>query len=141
MTSGRASGPIVRGRRRPDATCRRRSAWRGGSSAACCSPTPSRFALLGVVIGATAKGVGDLLDSQAARDLIAKLGGSHTLVDAFLAAELGILGVVASAYTVQAVLRLRSEETSGRAEAVLSDRRGTDGVGPQGMCSWPPPGP
>ena len=78
------------------------------------------FALLGLVIGATAKGVGDLLDSQAARDLIAKLGGSQTLVDAFLAAELGILGVVASAYTVQAVLRLRSEETSGRAEELLS---------------------
>ena len=41
---------------RPGATCRRRSAWPGGCSAACCSPTPSRFALVGVVIGATATG-------------------------------------------------------------------------------------
>jgi ABC-2 type transport system permease protein len=78
------------------------------------------FVLLGAVLGSIASSVGNLLDSPQARELITKLGGQQGLTDAFLAAELGIVGVIAAAYGVQAALRLRAEETALRAEPVLA---------------------
>lgn len=78
------------------------------------------FAVLGLVFGNIASSVGNLLDSPAARDMIAKLGGESALTDAFLAAELGIVAVVTSVYGIQVVLRLRSEEADLRAEPVLT---------------------
>ncbi len=78
------------------------------------------FAALGVLVGSIATDVGSLLDSPQARDMIRRLGGEKSLTDAFLAAELGVLGLVAAAYGVHAALRLRSEETSLRAEPVLA---------------------
>jgi ABC-2 type transport system permease protein len=68
-----------------------------------------------------AKDVGDLVgDSHQVREAVAKLGGAASLTDAYLAASLQLLAFVAAAYGVQAVLRLRAEETSGRAEPVLA---------------------
>jgi ABC-2 type transport system permease protein len=78
------------------------------------------FTALGIVVGSIASDVGSLLDSPNARDLIRRLGGEKGLTDAFLAAELGVLGLITAAYGVHAALRLRSEETSMRAEAVLA---------------------
>lgn len=78
------------------------------------------FALLGLVLGSIASGIGEFLDSTQAREMIIKLGGEKGLVDAYLAAELGIIGVMASTYGVQAALRLRTEETSMRAEPLLA---------------------
>lgn len=78
------------------------------------------FLLGGAIMGNIAAQIGDILDSQSARDMISKMGGVNGLTDSFLAAELGLLAVIASAYGVQAALRLRSEETSQRAEPVLS---------------------
>lgn len=78
------------------------------------------FCLLGLVIGNIASDVGDLLDSQASRDLVTKLGGEKALTDSFLAAELGLLGAIGTAFGVQAALRLRSEETGQRAEPLLA---------------------
>ena len=42
------------------------------------------------------------------------------LTDAYLAAIIGLIGLVAAAYRYPAVLRLRSEETAGRAEPLLA---------------------
>ena len=42
----------------------------------------------------------------------------HDIVDSFLAAMMGLLGLLSAVYTVQAVLRLRTEETTQRAEPV-----------------------
>ncbi len=68
-----------------------------------------------------AKDVGDIIGNSAqVRDAIAKLGGAHALSDAYLAASLQLLAFIAAAYGVQAVLRLRAEEASGRAEPVLA---------------------
>jgi ABC-2 type transport system permease protein len=78
------------------------------------------FAVLGAVMGSIATDVGGFLDSAESRDLIVKLGGVHGLTDAFLATEFGFLAVFASAYGIQAALRLRSEETEQRAEPVLA---------------------
>ncbi|HEV7656658.1 MAG TPA: ABC transporter permease [Mycobacteriales bacterium] len=80
------------------------------------------YALVGVAVGAVASDVGDLLgDGQQATDLIDKLGGgSSDVVRTYLALIVGLLGLVAAAYAVQAVLRARTEETAQRAEPVLA---------------------
>ena len=78
------------------------------------------YALLGALLGSAASNIGDLLDNDQTRELVTKLGGEKGLADAFLAAELGLVGVIATAYGVQAAMRLRSEETSQRIEPVLS---------------------
>lgn len=78
------------------------------------------FALVGALLGNLATSVGSFITTPEARDLITKLGGEKVLTDAFLAVELGFAGVIASAFGIQAVMRLRSEETALRAEPVLA---------------------
>lgn len=78
------------------------------------------FAAVGAVVGLIATGAAGLLDTPQARELIARLGGSGPAVEAVLAAELSIAGVVAAGYLVQAMLRVRAEEVAGRADAVLA---------------------
>ncbi|MGE5228506.1 MAG: ABC transporter permease, partial [Deltaproteobacteria bacterium] len=78
------------------------------------------FALVGALIGALASTVGEFLNNDSARDLITKLGGEKGLIDAFLALELAVAGIVASAYAIQVVMRLHGEETALRAEPVLA---------------------
>jgi ABC-2 type transport system permease protein len=80
----------------------------------------SGFALLGLVFGSIASNVDGFAGSQQARDVFAKLGGQNALTDAYLATVLGIVGVMASAYGVQAAMRLRTEETELRAEPLLA---------------------
>lgn len=60
-----------------------------------------------------------LTDNPEMADFFAQLG-EGTLTDAFLATAALMLGLVASGYTVSAVLRLRGEEVDGRVESVLS---------------------
>jgi ABC-2 type transport system permease protein len=79
------------------------------------------FAVVGAVLGAVVSNVGDLLESPEAQRMIKLIGGEKGITDAFLAAELSIVGVVVSAYGVQAALRLRSEEIEDRAEPVLAN--------------------
>lgn len=78
------------------------------------------FVVVGLVLGNVATSVGDLLNSQQARDMIIRLGGKKGLTDAFLAAEMGMAGVIVSVYGVQAAMRLRAEETASRAEPLLA---------------------
>jgi len=78
------------------------------------------FVVLGGVFGTIASNIGGLLDSPQARAFMAKLGGEKGVTDAFLAAELGIIGVVASVYGVQAAMRLRTEETAQRVDPLLA---------------------
>ncbi|MCC5575650.1 ABC transporter permease [Microtetraspora sp. AC03309] len=78
------------------------------------------FAVLGVVLGYLAAGVGDLVrDNQQMRDILARLGGAAGLIDDYLAGMMGLFGLIAAGYAIQATLRLRGEETSGHAEPVL----------------------
>jgi polyether ionophore transport system permease protein len=78
------------------------------------------FLLGGAIMGNIAADIGNILDNENAREMISRMGGVSGLTDSFLAAELGLLAVIASAYGVQAALRLRSEETTQRAEPVLA---------------------
>lgn len=83
------------------------------------------YVLVGVAVGTVAGDVGDLIGSgQQATDLIDKLGGGGDAVRTYLSLVVGLLGLVAAAYAVQAVLRARAEETAQRAEPVLA--AGTD---------------
>lgn len=79
------------------------------------------FVALGLVLGSVAEGVGDLFSGNAQLEqILQRLGGRNTLIDAFLNAIIGIYGLLAAAYGVQAVLRLRAEETAIRVEPVLA---------------------
>jgi polyether ionophore transport system permease protein len=87
------------------------------------------FAVYGLVMGALASSVAQLVGSSAgAREMFIKMGGQSGLVNAFLAAIMATMGVLASAYAVQAALRLRGEESGQRAEPVL--------VGAVGRITW-----
>ncbi|WP_274560949.1 ABC transporter permease [Streptomyces spiramyceticus] len=83
------------------------------------------FFLAGVVFGGMTDGVADLVgDNEDAREIFERMGGQSGLTNAFLAAMVGILGLIAGLYVVQSVLRLNSEETSQRAEPVLANAVG-----------------
>jgi polyether ionophore transport system permease protein len=79
------------------------------------------FAALGVVMGYLASSVGDLVnDSKEMADVFARIGGAQGLIDNYLASITSLFGLVASAYGIQAALRMRAEESSGRLEPVLA---------------------
>ena len=79
------------------------------------------FALLGLLFGGVAQGVGDMMkDDPTIQEMFQRMGGSAGLIDSFLAGVMTLVGLIASAYAVQATLRLRVEESSGRAEPVLA---------------------
>jgi polyether ionophore transport system permease protein len=79
--------------------------------------------LTGAVMGGAAAGIGNLKSpNQQLTDILTRMGGRSGLTDAFLGAIFGIVGIVAAAYTVQATLRLRQEESSGRVEVLLATR-------------------
>src|SRR5262249_46138965 len=76
--------------------------------------------IYGVIVGSAAKGIGGLLGSSRIRDIMTTLGGTSAITNAYLAAIMGFSGLIAAGYAVSAVLRLRSEETSGHADPVLA---------------------
>ncbi|WP_155342206.1 ABC transporter permease [Acrocarpospora corrugata] len=78
------------------------------------------FAVAGAVFGSLAAGVGDIVgDNPQIADMLARLGGAGALTDTFFATQLSLFALVAGGYAVQATLRLRAEESIGRAEPVL----------------------
>ncbi|MCH0539820.1 ABC transporter permease [Streptomyces sp. MUM 203J] len=83
------------------------------------------FLVAGLVFGGIVEGAADLVgDNERAREIFERLGGAQALEEAFLAAMMGMFGMVASLFAVGAVLRLHSEETSQRAEPVLANAVG-----------------
>ena len=79
------------------------------------------LALLGLIFGGVGGSVLDIAqNNKGLSDIFARLGGSTQLVDSYFAGTAGIVGLIASCYAVQATLRLRDEETTGHAEAVLA---------------------
>ncbi|QKW05106.1 anibiotic ABC transporter [Streptomyces sp. NA04227] len=81
------------------------------------------IAILGATIGAIGKSAADALEDNAdLTDTLGKIGGGGTddTAGVFFASMMVMVGAVAAGFTVQALLRLRAEETSGRLEAVLA---------------------
>jgi ABC-2 type transport system permease protein len=75
----------------------------------------------GAVLGGAAKTIGQATGiNEQMTEVLARMGGSGRLADAFLAACFGIIGFTSAAYTVQATLRLRGEEAGGRLEPLLA---------------------
>ena len=74
----------------------------------------------GIASGAAGKGIGSLLSSSGQlRTAFLRLGGQAAITNAYLAAIMGLAGLVAAAYATSAVLRLHTEEAAGRADPVL----------------------
>ncbi|MER7888691.1 anibiotic ABC transporter [Micromonospora sp. NPDC094482] len=85
------------------------------------------IAAFGLLVGSIANAVKDQLaanENVAGRldDLAG--GGGHEVMDAFFAAMMATIGVLVAGFLVQALLRARAEEASGRAEAVLATATG-----------------
>ncbi|MEV0290179.1 ABC transporter permease [Kribbella sp. NPDC050820] len=78
------------------------------------------FLLLGLLVGNIASNVDGFVTSESAKEMVSKLGGVEGITDAFLSTEMGMVGLLASAFGIQAALRLRSEETALRAEPLLA---------------------
>jgi ABC-2 type transport system permease protein len=75
--------------------------------------------------GAAAKGVGQLLGTSSALErAITRIGGQAAITNAYLAAIMTLAGLVAAAYAVSVILRLRTEETGDQAEPVLATATG-----------------
>ena len=79
------------------------------------------FVVGGTVVGSVAQNVADFLNDPNIVAMFEKLGGiKGSIIDAYLAAEFGFVAVAASAFGIALAMRLRTEESSGRAEAVLA---------------------
>jgi ABC-2 type transport system permease protein len=77
--------------------------------------------LYGVLMGSVVHGIGgELGDSNAARDIVVRMGGTSALADAFIAVAFTMLGMAAAAFAVSLTLRLHQEETGQRAETTLA---------------------
>lgn len=87
------------------------------------------FLVGGLAIGVVANGIGPLIGSSAGVDkALDRISGQSALTSAYLAACMSLLGLVAAAYAISAVLRLRAEETDGTGEPVLAE--------PVGRLRW-----
>ena len=79
------------------------------------------YAILFAVCGAAGKGIGQLVGSSGALEKeFTRLGGQAAIVNAYLASLMLLAGLGAAGYAVSATLRLRAEETEGRADPVLA---------------------
>ena len=79
------------------------------------------IAVLGLAMGVVGDEVDDMVgDNAALAEVMAQLGGAGALVDAYLGAMLGLFAVGVAGYAVQALLRMRAEESGGAAEGVLA---------------------
>lgn len=79
------------------------------------------LAVLGAVYGAAADAVGDILaDNPQLEEIFENLGGTEALTDTFFSAAVGIIALIATAYSIRSVLKLKGEEDDLRAELVLA---------------------
>ncbi len=77
--------------------------------------------LYGAVFGSVVHGIGDEIGGSAAvRDIVARLGGTAVLENAFIAVAFTMLAMMASAFVISLTLRLHQEESSQRAETLLA---------------------
>ncbi|GIG86768.1 ABC transporter permease [Plantactinospora endophytica] len=78
-------------------------------------------AVMGLSMGSVGDEVGSFVgDNEAASELIAQLGGTDELVDAFLGTMMAMFALAVAGFAVQSVLRLRAEETAGTLEGLLA---------------------
>lgn len=83
-------------------------------------------AAFGAIMGSVSATIEDWLTSPQMRELVTTMGAQQEVTDAMLAAYLTFLGMAAAAYGINAALRVRHEESDGRAEALLATRIGRE---------------
>ncbi|ORW57354.1 ABC transporter permease [Mycobacterium parmense] len=76
--------------------------------------------LYGLLMGSVTHGIGDQIGDGAARDIVARMGGTSALEDAFVAVAFTMMGMVASAFAISLTLRLYQEESDLRADVTLA---------------------
>ena len=77
--------------------------------------------LYGLLMGSVVHGIGDELGgSTVARDIVARMGGTSALEEAFIAVAFTMMGMVAAAFAISLTLRLHQEESAQRAETTLA---------------------
>jgi polyether ionophore transport system permease protein len=80
----------------------------------------SGIAVLALAYGSITNSINDFVqDNKALSDIVAAQG-QGTIVEQYLAMSFRVLALVTAAFAVQSALRVRSEETSTRAEPVLA---------------------
>lgn len=77
------------------------------------------MALFGLAYGSAVGVVQEYADNEFIREMLAAIGGA-SLVEQWLSMIISLLAMVCTIYAIIATLRLRGEETSGRAEPVLA---------------------
>lgn len=78
------------------------------------------YVVMSAVIGTIINDLGAMMDTPQAQQMIAALGGSDVMMDAFITMEFSILAFVTASYGIAALRRLSSEEESGHVEAILA---------------------
>jgi ABC-2 type transport system permease protein len=109
--AGRATGPAWLGSPTGLVWRTHRAAMAGWSLAA---------VLVGVLAGALAPSVQDLLDNPTGRQLLESLGGAGSVEDSMLAAVLGVAGLLATCCGIVVVGHASADERAGRAEELLA---------------------
>lgn len=77
--------------------------------------------IMGVSFGLISEEFKDLFESNPeVAQALGQVGGNANFTDLFFAAIMGLMAIALGAYSVQALLRMRSEESSGHLEPVLA---------------------
>jgi len=76
--------------------------------------------LYGLLMGSIVHGIGNELGDGVARDIVARMGGTRALEEAFIAVAFTMMGMVAAAFAVSLTLRLHQEESGQLAEPTLA---------------------
>ena len=74
----------------------------------------------GVLVGSLTSSVSDMIDSPTMQRFFEALGGEKGIVDAFLAAELAIVGSFIAAFGISTAGHLHTEESVGHADLILA---------------------
>ncbi len=78
------------------------------------------YAILSGIIGSIVNDLSAMLDTPQAQQMVAALGGTDVMLDAFVTMEFSILAFVTAAYGIVAARRLATEEADGHAEPILA---------------------
>lgn len=77
-------------------------------------------AILSAVVGNVAANADSFLDNQAMADYLSRLGGSGAAVDSLYSAELGYIGLLATAFAIFVILQMSHEESARHLDLLLT---------------------
>lgn len=78
------------------------------------------YVILSAIVGSIISDLTGMLESSQALEMIAMLGGTDVIIDAFIATEFSLIAFVTAAYGIAVTRHLSAEEADGRAEPVLA---------------------